>query len=214
LLRAIQEKAVLRVGGDTQINVDVRIIAATNQDLLELVGQGRFRADLYYRLNVVRISIPSLKERAYDIKILFEHFIKEMSPRFNKHIVEIDSEVMKCLKTYHWPGNIRELQNVLERTLMLAEDGHITVECLPREVLGFKYPEPMNRYAGEYQDFMASPQAVSNRSTRKLQDGEQEKEKIIRTLDGYVGNVSKTAAVLGMSRATLYRKMKRYDITN
>ncbi len=214
LLRAIQEKAVLRVGGDTQINVDVRIIAATNQDLLELVGQGRFRADLYYRLNVVRISIPALKDRRDDIKLLFEHFVKDMSPRFNKRITEIDSDVMKCLKTYYWPGNIRELQNVLERTLMLAEDGHITVDCLPREVVGLKDNDSMDRYTGEYRDFAARPPSVANRSTRKLQDGEQEKEKIVRTLDGYVGNVSKTAAVLGMSRATLYRKMKRYDITN
>jgi len=214
LLRAIQEKAILRVGGDSQINVDVRIIAATNQDLLELVGQGRFRADLYYRLNVVKIAIPALKERREDIKLLFEHFVKDMSPRFNKSITEIDCGVMKCLKIYHWPGNIRELQNVVERTLMLAEDGHITVDCLPREIVGLMDNDFMDRYSGEYRDFVTLPPSVSNRSTRKLLDGEQERERIIRTLDEYLGNVSKTASVLGISRATLYRKMKLYNVIN
>ncbi|MEQ8200743.1 MAG: sigma 54-interacting transcriptional regulator, partial [Syntrophomonadaceae bacterium] len=135
LLRAIQEKAILRVGGDSLINVDVRIIAATNQDLLELVGQGRFRADLYYRLNVVQISIPALKDRRPDIKLLFEYFVKEMSARINKRISVIDDEVIDVVQAYDWPGNIRELQNVVERTLLLAEDSHITFDCLPREIV-------------------------------------------------------------------------------
>ncbi|MCX5780005.1 MAG: sigma 54-interacting transcriptional regulator, partial [Firmicutes bacterium] len=134
LLRAIQEKAILRVGGESQINVDVRIIAASNQDLLDLVKLGRFRDDLYYRLNVVNISIPALKDRRDDIKLLFEYFIKEMSPRFNKRITEIDDEVIECLKAYDWPGNIRELQNVVERTLLMTEDSYLTVDSLPREV--------------------------------------------------------------------------------
>jgi PAS domain S-box-containing protein len=214
LLRAIQEKAVLRVGGDTQINVDVRIIAATNQDLPELVGMGRFRADLYYRLNVVNISIPALKERREDIKPLFEHFVKDMSPRFNKRITEIDDTVIKCLQAYDWPGNIREVQNVVERTLLLAEDGHITLDCLPREFVDSKHPDSKDKLAEDHRDFAALSSSQSNRSTRKVQVGEHEKETIVNTLDRYGGNVSKTASDLGMSRNTLYRKMKSYAINN
>ncbi len=214
LLRAIQEKAILRVGGDSLINVDVRIIAASNQDLLSLVETGRFRADLYYRLNVVKISIPALKERRGDIKLSFEYFIKEMSPRLNKRITGIDKEALECLINYDWPGNIRELQNVVERTLLTAEDGYITVDCLPREVVGSTDTHSRHSFTGDYRDFAELPSSPSNRSIRKLQLGEQEKEKIFHTLDKYGGNVSKTAAELGMSRNTLYRKMKSYDISN
>jgi PAS domain S-box-containing protein len=214
LLRAIQEKAILRVGGESQINVDVRIIAASNQDLLELVKLGRFRDDLYYRLNVVNISIPALKERREDIKLLFEYFIKEMSPRFNKRITGIDEDVIKCLKSYDWPGNIRELQNVVERTLLMAEDSYLTVDCLPQEVVGSTIPHSRDSFAGDYRDFAALPSSLSNRGTRKLQLGEQEKEKLVRSLDKHGGNVSKTAAELGMSRNTLYRKIKNYNISN
>lgn len=214
LLRAIQEKAILRVGGDSLINVDVRIIAATNQDLLELVGQGRFRADLYYRLNVVQISIPALKDRRPDIKLLFEYFVKEMSPRVKKRINIIDDEVINCLQDYDWPGNIRELQNVVERTLLLAEDGHITLECLPREIVGAQDADYTVNYDGGYREMASLPSLLSNRNTRKIQAGEKEKERIIRVLDKYGGNVSKTATELGISRNTLYRKMKSYAINN
>ncbi|MDD4802934.1 MAG: sigma 54-interacting transcriptional regulator [Syntrophomonas sp.] len=214
LLRAIQEKAIFRVGGDSPIKVDVRIIAASNQDLLELIKLGRFRDDLYYRLNVVNISIPALRERREDIKLLFEYFIKEMSPRFNKHFTGIDEEVIKYLKAYDWPGNIRELQNVVERTLLIAEGSYITVDCLPREVIGSTDINARYSFTGDYRDFDALSQSMSNRSTRKLQMGELEKENIVRTLNLHGGNVSRTAAELGMSRNTLYRKMKQYAINN
>jgi|GEM_PF-176589 len=214
LLRAIQEKAILRVGGDSLINVDVRIIAASNQDLLALVELGRFRADLYYRLNVVKISIPALRERREDIKLSFEYFIKEMSPRLNKRITGIDDEVIKCLKSYDWPGNIRELQNVVERTLLIAEDGYITVDCLPREVFESPNIDSTSSSDGVYQDSTAVPSSLATRSIRKLQAGEHEKDKIVRTLDKHGGNVLRTASELGMSRTTLYRKMKNYDINN
>lgn len=215
LLRAIDEKAILRVGGDSLISVNARIIAATNQDLLELVELGRFRADLYYRLNVVKISIPPLKERRDDIRLSFEYFVREMSPRFNKRITKIDHEVIKCLESYDWPGNIREVQNVVERTLLMAEDDQITIDCLPREVVGSIdtsntiYGSPL-----DYLDLDGMPSLRATRITRKLQAGEQEKIILLRSLDKHGGNVSKTAAELNWSRSTLYRKMRLYNIIN
>ncbi len=214
LLRAIQEKAILRVGGDSLINVDVRIIAATNKDLLGLVEQGSFRADLYYRLNVVQIVIPPLRERRDDIKLLFKHFLNEMSSRFNKFITSIDPAVVKCLENYDWPGNIREMQNVVERILLVVEDRRITIEHLPREIVNMAVGH--NRDAWELLPGNAgtSGSGLSNRSARKLHALEQEKESIVRALDLHAGNISRASADLGISRNTLYRKMKNYNITN
>jgi len=214
LLRAIQEKAILRVGGDSQINVDVRIIAASNQDLLEMVRMGRFRDDLYYRLNVVSITIPPLKERQADIKLLFKYFVEQMSPRFNKNITWIDQDVISYLEAYDWPGNIRELQNVAERTLLMAEDNQINLDCLPPEIAAVP-AESSNVTRGEdNHEITALNALLANRTMRKKQIGEQEKDRIMRTLDIYGGNVSKTATELGMSRNTLYRKMRTYAINN
>ncbi len=217
LLRAIQEKSILRVGGTDLIKVDVRIIAATNQDLLELVGEGRFRADLYYRLNVIRIIIPPLRERRGDIGLLFSHFAQEMSPRFERQITEVDPEVVAYLQDYDWPGNVRELQNVVERVLLMAEDGHITVDCLPREITrpaGYAQMRSARAHKFPADDPDPRPVAVLDRSHWKVRAQEQEKEEIVRTLNRCGGNVSKAAAELGMSRYTLYRRMKNYDISN
>ncbi|MEN6391632.1 MAG: sigma 54-interacting transcriptional regulator [Syntrophomonas sp.] len=207
LLRALQEKAILRVGGESPIKVDVRIIAATNQDLPSLIEQKRFRADLYYRLNVVQIKIPTLRERRKDIKLLFDYFLQEMSTRLNRSIGNVDPVVLDCLEAYDWPGNIRELQNVVERILLVTEDGCITKEHLPREIV--KAPREKN---GEEP---RSPNAwLSTRDMRKQYVLEQEREQIIKVLNDKGGNISKAAASLGISRSTLYRKMKDYYITN
>jgi PAS domain S-box len=212
LLRAIQEKAILRLGGDSLINVDVRIIAATNQNLIDLVEQGRFRADLYYRLNVVQIVIPALKDRRDDIKLLFNHFVKEMSPRFKKNIFEVDNAVIKCLEAYDWPGNIRELQNAVERILLLAEDGRITIDCLPREIVNEAVGHSHERW--ERNGSNSSIGIPANRNARRLYAIEQEKDRIIRALEVNGGNVSRAAVDLNISRNTLYRKMKNYNISN
>ncbi len=214
LLRAIQEKAILRVGGDSLINVDVRIIAATNKDLLALVEAGRFRADLYYRLNVVQITIPALRERREDIKLLFNHFVKLFSPKFNRYITGVDPAVLACLENYDWPGNIRELQNVVERILLMAEDGHITIEHLPPEIVNMAIGHSRDRWEWEPNAASHSLGSSQNRNIRKLNALEQEQQRIIQALDDNAGNVSKTAAALGISRSTLYRKMKNYCIDN
>ncbi len=214
LLRAIQERAILRVGGDSPINVDVRIIAATNQNLLALVEEGRFRADLYYRLNVVRINIPSLQERPGDINLLFTHFVKDMSVRFNRKITVVEPAVINCLENYDWPGNIRELQNVVERILLVAEDGRISIEHLPREIIHEAVGHSRQRWESIEAPEVLVPKKAMDRSARQQQKKEQEKEQIIRALDLHGGNVSKAAAELGISRNTIYRKMKNYAIKN
>lgn len=213
LLRALQEKTIMRIGGDVLRPVDVRIIAATNQNLLDLVEQGRFRADLYYRLNVVQIWIPPLRERGDDIKLLVKHFLDEMSPKMNKTIRGWDEEVAVCLQAYHWPGNIRQLQNVIERILLLVDDDWITMEHLPREIV-MKVSSGNLHLREDKAPALLMPKPVSNRMARKLVAIEQEKESIIDALDRNAGNISKTAHDLGVSRSTLYRKMNEYAIEN
>ncbi|HET6371642.1 MAG TPA: sigma 54-interacting transcriptional regulator, partial [Nitrospiria bacterium] len=135
LLRILQEHEFERVGGSETIRVDVRIIAATNRDLFSLVSMGRFRQDLYYRLNVIQILLPPLRERKEDIPILVQHFIRKSSERMNKKIPGVTPEVMQLLIDYHWPGNIRELQNVVERGVVLTPNrAWIGADLLPTEM--------------------------------------------------------------------------------
>ncbi len=214
LLRAIQEKAVMRVGGDTPIKVDVRIIAATNKNLLTLVDQGRFRADLYYRLNVIKISVPPLRERRGDIKHLFNHFLSEMSARLGRRVSSIDPEVIRCLENYDWPGNVRELQNVVERVLLVLQGSVLTVDCLPREIVYSNLGKSPERESRPVEDTEVSTEMTLDRQARKMMAQEQEKKEIIRTLDECAGNVSMASARLGISRNTMYKKMRKYDIVN
>ena len=213
LLRAIQEKAILRIGSNTLIKVDVRIIAATNQDLLSLVEQGRFRADLYYRLNVINIYISPLRERRKDIELLFRHFLKNMASRFNRHITRIDPAVVKCLENYNWPGNIRELQNVVERILLVADKEQVTIDHLPREIASAAVGYTGIITESPPEDTNPAP-VLSNRNTRKIYALEQEKERIIRVLNLHGGNVTRASIELNISRNTLYRKMKMLNIRN
>jgi transcriptional regulator with PAS, ATPase and Fis domain len=214
LLRAIQEKAVVRIGGDRLIKVDVRIIAATNQDLLGLVEQGRFRRDLYYRLNVIQITVPPLRERRQDIELLFRYFLDDMAAEAGTSVKGLDPEVTRCLIRYNWPGNIRELQNVVERLVLIARDGQIVPEHLPPEVLfGSKEHRSEGWEWGPRSVLSVSPD-LSNRETRKRHLIDREKEDIMQALDTHGGNVAKTAQALGISRNTLYRKMKSYQISN
>jgi PAS domain S-box-containing protein len=214
LLRALQEKAVLRVGGDSPIKVDVRIIAATNHNLPELVDQGRFRVDLYYRLNVVRINIPALRERPGDIRLLFNHFLKEMSGRTGRRIISVDDAVYNYLEAYQWPGNIRELQNVVERMLLVADDSRLTIDHLPREIIKMEVDTAVKRQQWLDNSSVVPPGYLGDRHTRKLFALEQEKKRIIQALDMHGGNISKAAIEMGISRSTLYRKMKECQIIN
>jgi DNA-binding NtrC family response regulator len=194
LLRVIQEKEVLPVGGEVPVSVDVRFIAATHRDLKEDVGKGNFRQDLFYRLNVITIKLPSLTERHGDIPLLAHHFLSQKSKTMSKDVQNINKESMELLCQYGWPGNIRELENVIERAVALTNGPEITVNELP-----------------EY---------ISNLSieTYRRQDSEvptleeQEKNYIKWVLDKCEGNKTKAAKIMGIDRVSLWRKMKRYGM--
>jgi two-component system response regulator PilR (NtrC family) len=134
LLRALQEKSIRPVGGTQEIPIDVRVIAATNQDLQKAVESGRLREDLFYRINVIPLKIPPLRERKEDIRLLVDHFIKKYSKEMGKNISRLSPEAMKYLENYDWPGNVRELENAVERALALEPSDMISLESLPEKV--------------------------------------------------------------------------------
>lgn len=189
LLRVIETLEFIPLGGTKSEKVDVRIIAATNKEIEEEVKKGRFREDLYYRLNVIPINIPPLRERTEDIPILIEHFINIISKRFNIKPKKLDNDALKILLNYDWPGNIRELENIIERILVLEKE----------EVIG---SEIVRKYIKNY--------ALNNIETGKL--SEIEKNTIIKTLEETKGNVIKASKKLGVHPSTIYRKLKKMNI--
>jgi transcriptional regulator with PAS, ATPase and Fis domain len=205
LLRVIQERKVTRIGSDKIIPITIRLICATNKNLLEEVEKGTFRLDLYYRLNVLSIMIPPLRDRREDIQPLFEHFLGKLSREQGREF-SAESEVIDYLNGYHWPGNVRELQNVVEHAACLAENGVITVGHLP-EVL--YVPASLMELATIQAD-----ETVFNRKQRQKIAGFTERTKIINKLNAFAGNVSRVAKELGISRNTLYNKMRLYSIKN
>jgi len=193
-LRVLQEKQIYRIGSERKINVDVRIIAATNKNLSEEVEKGNFREDLYYRLNVVNLYIPPLRDRRDDIPVLAETFLNEFSKEYNKNIKYFDVEAMNYLMDYEWKGNVRELRNVIERAVLVANDDEILhKDYLPKELTGLE-------------------QADENNVKREKTLAEYEKMIIENTLKRYDGNKTKTADVLGIKRQTLYNKLKDYNL--
>ena len=193
LLRVLQEREVERVGSTRSIPIDVRIIAATNRNLEEMVEKGEFRLDLYYRLKVMTIVVPKLSERSEDIPKLVHHFLRKYQKLMNKQIEGISDRALRILNSYSWPGNIRELENSIERALnMVDEDEMITSDHLPEEIRGYKRPS----------------------STLTLNEVMEETERhtIINYLEIMNGNKSETAKVLGISRTTLYEKMNKYGL--
>ena len=191
LLRVLQERAFYRVGGSEEVHVDVRVIAATHKDLRALVDEGRFREDLYYRLNVIEILIPPLRERREDIPLLAEHFVERIAHELGKPVGEISEDAMRLLMDYNWPGNVRELENAVERALVTCRGA-----VLSADDFGFLRNHAASRF-----------QAPDNMTL-----GEMEKLMIEATLRRTGGNVKEAAASLGIDRSTLYEKLKRYGI--
>ncbi len=192
LLRFLQEKEIRRIAGKDRINVDVRVLSATNRDIEASLENKEFRSDLYYRLNVIAIRIPPLRERLDDIPLLANHYLEHFREKNKKDIREIDREAMNGLMSYDWPGNVRELENVMERAVILCQYDTINVECLPRKMKMFvqeEYPE-----------------------VREFNLPEIEKRTIIKALDKSSWNQSKAARLLGISRKQLRTKMKNLDL--
>ena len=187
LLRVLQEREFEQVGGNETIKVDVRVIAATNEDLREKVRTGQFREDLYYRLKVVEIKLPPLRERREDIILLTEFFIQKLNKKFKRNITGISSTVQRIFMEYSWPGNIRELEHTVEHAFILCRDSVITVEDLPCDLRDTAFLSKSDRI-------------------------ENEKQIIISALERFRWNKTDTARFLGMSRQTIYRKIKEYDI--
>ena len=194
LLRVIQEKELLRVGGVTPLPVDLRFIAATHRDLKKEVDAGRFRQDLYYRLNVISVSLPPLVERTGDIPLLANHFLAQKIDELHKDIREIDPQAMELLVAYSWPGNVRELENVIERAVALANREIIKPEFLPEHIQNLSI-ETYRRH------FSKLPTLE-----------EQEIEYIRWILKKCEGNKTKAAQIMGIDRVSLWRKMKRYGL--
>jgi transcriptional regulator with PAS, ATPase and Fis domain len=191
LLRVLQEKEFERVGDSTTMKVDVRVVAASNQNLSEKVKAGEFREDLYYRLNVMRVTLPPLRDRRDDIPLLVNYFMKKFNSKFNKNITSVSTDVEKIFMEYPWPGNIRELEHALEHAFILCRQTAITVDHLPPELQSFEVAESALTGNGDIDD----PQLI------------------IDALDKSAWNKTKAASLLGISRRSIYRKIKEYSIT-
>ncbi len=199
ILRVLQEKELQRVGGRELIKVNVRILAATNKNLLEEIKKGAFREDLYYRLNVVSIQMPPLRERREDIPLLVDHFLNESNRDMNKHISGLPSGIMETFMSYNWPGNIRELKNTIERVVTLSVDGEsISEDSLPGEMRSTGSFVYNKKYKAQGNMYLAQKQL--------------EKDMITDALERSSNNKSKAAALLGISRKVLYEKMEARGI--
>lgn len=198
LLRVLQEREFERLGGTETIKVDVRIIAATNKDLKKCIEEGTFREDLYYRLNVVDIYLPPLRERKEDIPVLIDYMIKIFSAEYNKQIIGFTEQAMKLLMEYNWPGNVRELKNVCERAVLMSTGPYLTPDDLP-----FRIQKSSRRF---------SWLAELSGESFKEKVAEVEREIILRALEEHNWNRSAAAQALKMNRSSLYMKMKELGI--
>ncbi|HOW97753.1 MAG TPA: sigma-54 dependent transcriptional regulator [Kiritimatiellia bacterium] len=193
ILRVLEERKFERVGGQETVEVDVRLIAATNRDLKKMVDEGTFREDLYYRLNVVTIHLPPLRERPDDIPLLVQHFLKELSAENGKTIAGLTPEAMAALAAHTWPGNVRELRNVIERMVVMARGDTLTVRDIPAALRDESRPRG---------GLPAGPVSLD----------EAEKQLILRALKACDDNRTAAARQLGISRRTLHRKLKEYGL--
>ncbi len=189
LLRVLEEKEFTRVGGNELVKVDVRVISATNKDMKTAIASSQFREDLYYRLNVVTIELPPLRERKEDMPLLAQHFLKKFAAENQKEITGFSPEVTDFLLKYEWPGNVRELENAIERSVILAKDSYIEVADLAQGNLSLARSTPLGQSLGK-----------------------MEKNHILTILNETSSNYSEAARILGISRATLYNKIRAYGL--
>jgi two-component system response regulator HydG len=197
LLRALQERRVRPLGGDGEVAVDARIIAAANRDLETAVAERRFREDLYYRINVIHIELPPLRARGSDILQLAQHFLDRCAASAGKHITGISPAAADRLVSYSWPGNVRELQNCIERAVALAQYDAVVVEDLPEKIRTYQHSHVV----------VAGPDPAELVSMEEL-----ERRYIVRVLEAVGGNKTLASRILGFDRTTLYRKLERYGL--
>jgi len=202
LLRFLEEKAFRRVGGTKDIRVDVRIIAATNRHLRTLVADGRFREDLFYRLNVFPVTLPPLRERPEDIPLLAEYFIRQYNREFRKEVTGIEPAALAAIRAYRWPGNVREVRNVIERVMLLLAGSRLTLDDLPSEL---KTPAPATVIAER-------PLTVIEFGPEGIDIHEVERLLVRKALDQTHGNQSRAAALLRISRDQLRYRMQKYGL--
>jgi len=195
VLRTLEEQEVRRIGSNQVIKVDVRIIAASNRNLAALVDEGKFRQDLYYRLRVIEVDLPPLRERVEDVPLLVEHFLKRFGAERGKEF-SISPYALSALMSYEWPGNVRELENALESAAALTRTGFIAPENLPPKLVGKSGED--NRLVDFYSDLPTLE--------------EMEKRYLAHVMMVTGGNKVRTSSILGMSRKTLYRKLDEYKI--
>ncbi|HKL02454.1 MAG TPA: sigma-54 dependent transcriptional regulator [Cryomorphaceae bacterium] len=195
LLRVLQERKFSRIGGSKDFEVDVRIIAATNENLKALVDEGRFREDLYYRLNEFHVALPPLRSRKEELKIFTDKFIEDANAQLEKEVTGLSEEVAEKFEAYSWPGNLRELRNVLKRCVLLSQGEYIGLETLPEEII----------YGSEQGE-------EDSKDSLRGAAHEAERERILEVLAETGNNKSKAARILNIDRKTLYNKLKNYNI--
>jgi transcriptional regulator with PAS, ATPase and Fis domain len=203
LLRVLQEKTFERVGSSEPLRVDVRIVAATHQNLERLIQQERFREDLYYRLNVIPITAPPLRQRREDVPELVQYFLRQLSGQTGRPVPEVDDDALEALRAFDWPGNIRQLRNMIERTLVVADGATITLADLPEEIRAPRSPGE----AGE-------PRSGVRRFVRssKEQRLKREREELEQALVAAGGNKAEAARALGIPRSTLLSRMQKHGL--
>jgi DNA-binding NtrC family response regulator len=214
----LQEHEFERVGDTQTIRVDTRVIAASNRDLLEEVETGRFREDLYYRLNVITIYLPPLRERPEDIPELVGHFVRIYNEANNRHVPHVARRAMEALQAYSWPGNVRELQNYIERAVVLATGDEITPELLPEQVLGQKRPR-IGRRQADLETLCSELVGTGVSSAGPAEDAlhakivhRVERELIAQVMAACDNVQVKAAKRLGINRNTLHKKLKEYGL--
>lgn len=212
LLRVLESRTLQRVGGNEDVKVDFRLVAATNRDLAAYVREGKFREDLYYRLNVINIRLPALKDRPGDIALLVSRFIKEFSAKNGISIKGIDAAAMKALENYSWPGNVRQLRNAIERMVVLSDGSRLTVDDIPDEVIDrsttFNTGNPAEPHVPAPVVSAHAPGAAPAPSSL----ADTEKTAILKALEECGNNKTKAAEKLGISRRTLHRKLNEWRI--
>lgn len=203
LLRVLEDGQITRVGANEPLKVNVRLVAATNADLKEMVAKGSFRKDLYYRLNVVNIVLPPLRERRADIPLLLDHFLKEMNARHSKQLEGFSKSARQALSAYDWPGNIRQLRNTVERMVVVDMDGLLDVDDLPDDIVPL---HPIHNDSNQ-QTLPAGSEGLVGKPLTEV-----EKHYIVRALELTEGNREEAARLLGIGERTLYRKIKEYGM--